>query len=491
MQLSKRRKLDCEMKDALSAFMEQNARGMFLWVNLIFEELARRDQRLTDEAISFKLSTIPLSLKTIYTNILEANSPGRRRDLWQILRLLTCSRRSLSLDGLHMALCLENNISKWHDLVGDVKYLCGSLVDVTEDGEIHWIHQTAFDHVLAYARDATLEMLGSIDMRPPAVELHMANLCLDSMLYYDARGEFRDPMIGIWPCGVADYRVLMNRFFETRPFLEYAGRFWSDHANAHGAMDSSLVDRLELLFESRARLDMIMRLKSHFEHQGATGISSEASVLHFACLCALPDLTKRYLEHGIDPNAAAIMGDTPITWAAEVGAAGCVAALLAHGADLNAREGDEWTALHWAAANGHVEVVNLLLRAGAEISMESRSRQPTPLWWALSRGRWAAARVLADCYHESNLPEGSALREDLQQARAVLDTVAALDSGSKPVGSPFSGRTREEGGMRSHFKPPLVTVKQQRQELMVQNGVTSWGFFPWGAWSQNEEHTAS
>jgi hypothetical protein len=106
-----RRHLGIGVPDSIIRFLEGNAHGMFLWVVLILEELCRRDERLTDEAISTKLSKIPLTLVTTYEAILQKPSTSQKNDLWRIFRWLLFGRRGLTLEELETALCFEIGVT--------------------------------------------------------------------------------------------------------------------------------------------------------------------------------------------------------------------------------------------------------------------------------------------------------------------------------------------------------------------------------------------
>ena len=64
------RRLDPELSNSIRDFLETNARGLFLWGLLIMQELGKRDERLTDDSIALKLSSIPITLADTYTAIL-------------------------------------------------------------------------------------------------------------------------------------------------------------------------------------------------------------------------------------------------------------------------------------------------------------------------------------------------------------------------------------------------------------------------------------
>ena len=56
-----------------------------------------------------------------------------------------------------------------------------------------------------------------------------------------------------------------------------------------------------------------------------------------------------------------------------------VSQLIAAGADLNEATGDGMTAVHWAAQLGRASILSALLEAGAEVSATTRIGNYTPL----------------------------------------------------------------------------------------------------------------
>jgi hypothetical protein len=143
-ELAQRRRLNQDVTKTIIQFLETNARGMFLWVVLILKELERRDERLSDEAVGSKLSSIPLTLVDTYEAILLSTPPTRKEDMWRIIRWMLFGSRVLTVAELEKALCLETGVSNWYDFVGDLKVLCGSFIRL--DGpreEVSFVHQTA------------------------------------------------------------------------------------------------------------------------------------------------------------------------------------------------------------------------------------------------------------------------------------------------------------------------------------------------------------
>jgi ankyrin repeat protein len=102
-----------------------------------------------------------------------------------------------------------------------------------------------------------------------------------------------------------------------------------------------------------------------------------------AARVADPQLISLLLEHGADPNAATVNGQTALMFACEAGgrsarefdrsdrAAACVGVLIAAGAAVDARNVSGETALLWAAWFADAILVRALLEAGADPNARS------------------------------------------------------------------------------------------------------------------------
>jgi hypothetical protein len=148
---------------------------MFIWVVLILEALEKRDVRLSDEAIEYKLEQIPLTLLDTYTAILHDCPPSREEDMWRILRWLFYGNRSLTVTELEKGLCLETEISGWHGFSADVEYLYGSLIRFQSPRNgIKFVHQTARDFIEILIQDSSSADIAGIAMTAQAANESMA-----------------------------------------------------------------------------------------------------------------------------------------------------------------------------------------------------------------------------------------------------------------------------------------------------------------------------
>jgi Ankyrin repeats (3 copies)/NACHT domain len=387
------RHLKPDITRSIIQFLESNAHGMFLWVVLIMKELERRDERLSDEVIAYKLSSTPLTLMDTYEVILYNVPPTRKQDLWRIVRWLLFGSRSLTLAELETGLCLETGISSWHNFAGDLKFLCGSLTRL--DGpreEVGFVHQTARGFLEAFPQNSSIADVGGVDMDTHAANEHLAAICVQYLL--------RDEMF--WELKRLSSRIrthsayvdMIQDFLGRYLLLRYAIESWAFHIRAAGTPSSAISTMVRILLSSQTRRDGIMRLTYFINKQGSWNVPVGQTPLHFAVYFSVPWLAQMYIsKNRSSVYATTATNDTPLIWASEMGSTECVKDLLDAGADPNEFEVDGWSALHWAARNGHLGVATLLLERGASLGQRD-GRGHTPLDWAIDREHWDVVSVL-------------------------------------------------------------------------------------------------
>jgi hypothetical protein len=392
---SSHRHLDPEVTSRITQFLEDNAYGMFLWVVLIMEELARRDERLTDEVIASKLSQIPVTLVSTYEALIQCPPPSRKNEMWRIIRWLIYGRRGLTLAELETAMCLETGTLRWHDFAGDLNFLCGSLIRFDgARGEINLIHQTARDFLKRFVEEAKPHDIGDVQMDPVESHKHLAEICIKYLLRDEIFEELEDIVYSL--NHQRKYQHVVGGFLCRYPFLCYAIENWSSHIHALGTPSPPLSDMTMHLLSSMKRRDGIMRITYYILHYGNPLAPVETTSIHLAAYFNLPWLVKIYIsesEDGSIVNSVCLPKDTPLIWAAEMGSTACAKILLDAGADPNLVEYDGWSPLHWAARNGHLEVTKLLLDHGANLGQRD-SKGLTPLDWAAGSEYWDVFEVL-------------------------------------------------------------------------------------------------
>lgn len=391
--LARRRHLEPAVTLSIEQFLLANARGMFIWVVMIIEELERRDERLSSKVIAAKLSKIPLSIVDTYESMLRDTLPTRKGDLWMIIRWLLFGSRSLTIAELERGLCLEMGTSEWFGFAGDLDFLCGSLIRLDGPREgINFAHQTVRSFLQAFAARSNPEDVAGVNMETTAANEQLATVCLQYLLRDREIVELDGLLVSI--IEHSDYLAIMDGFLRQNPFLRYTIESWTHHVRATGSPSAGILALLRKLLSSERRMQGVMILHYFINKHGSWGVPQTATPLHTAAYFNLYWLLYTYpYEYRVWLNVPADMGDTPLVWASEMGSVECVKKLLEMGADPNKTEYDGWSALHWAARNGHVHIAILLLSYGARLD-QTDSKGHTPLDWALDRGFWDVVDVL-------------------------------------------------------------------------------------------------
>lgn len=394
-ELARQRHLNRDITRRIAVFLEENAHGMFLWVVLVLKELEKRDERLSDETIASKLSRMPRTLVDTYEAILLNICPTRKDDFWRIMRWLIFGTRGVTLTELETGLCLETGVSSWHDLDGDVKFLCGSLIRF--DGprqEIKFVHQTARGFFETFIGNPSTADVVGLDMDAHAANEHLATICVQYLLRQDEFLELSRLLVQIRDCSVRNFKSLTD-FLHRNPFLRYAIESWAAHIQAAGTPSTAIHAMVSKLLSSPMHRDGIKTLTGFISKHLVWRVRKPPSPIHLAAYFNIPWLVESYiLQSGISViHIVGCMNDTPLIWASEMGSTESVEMLLDAGADPNKFEVDGWSALHWAARNGHLGVATLLLENGAHLEQEDSGRH-TALDWAYDREHWDVVRAL-------------------------------------------------------------------------------------------------
>jgi len=304
--------------------------------------------------------------------------------------------RPLSVAELEVALCLETNIGRWHDLAGDVRFLCGPLVTIHGD-QIQMVHTTARDFVRAFATRVESLGTGDILMDDRNAEHHLAIICVQFLLREETFTDFSN-LLHIR--SLAEYLEKMEKYLQRKPFLSYAARYWAQHLRCVQSPESVLSAMASEFLGVQWRRHAIMCLTYYFN--GRYSIPSlptalfdptPSSGLHLAAYFNLHWIVEKYLFQGVNPDVEASSKDTPLVWASETGSTESVKTLLQAGANPNKFEFDGWSALHWAAANGHEAVAELLLNAGAMVNVRD-GKNLSPIDWAVERDHWRVVTAI-------------------------------------------------------------------------------------------------
>jgi uncharacterized protein len=117
------------------------------------------------------------------------------------------------------------------------------------------------------------------------------------------------------------------------------------------------------------------------------------SALHWAVIRVDYDLMAELIQHGAKPSVTNAFGSAPIAEAAKLNDARMVKMLLAAGAEPEGANADHQTALMLAIKTGNMDNIRMLVDAGANVNNVETFHNQTPLMWAASADRNAAAMV--------------------------------------------------------------------------------------------------
>ncbi len=178
---------------------------------------------------------------------------------------------------------------------------------------------------------------------------------------------------------------------------------------------SNGVDLLGLFVVFGTDLEVIRMLEeagADFEMRDNDG----NTLLHRCCMFGVrgPDyeFLEFFLDQGLDPNARALDGKTPLMVACfsngmsptPTGMAGAVQRLIDAGADIHAREKSGMGAIHYATGTSvrdNPEVAAMLLQAGADPNLVARADSPPLLGAAM--GNWpSVVRLLVEAGADVN-----------------------------------------------------------------------------------------
>ncbi|CAI7616134.1 unnamed protein product [Penicillium glandicola] len=150
-ELTKQKKYKAEVRDVISDYLFSNARGTFLWVALVCEELAKAP-RWNGNARSL-LTAFPPGLESLYTRMIERIHDYYSADAElckRILGVVLLVYRPITLDELPALVDLPEDITTDEQSSIEIVEACGSFLTIRE-GVIFFVHQSAKDFLLQSA----------------------------------------------------------------------------------------------------------------------------------------------------------------------------------------------------------------------------------------------------------------------------------------------------------------------------------------------------
>jgi ankyrin repeat protein len=312
--------------------------------------------------------------------------------------------------------------------VEEVVSVCAGLVTVDEESDIiRLVHYTTQDY---FERNR--------ETWSPQGQLQIARTCLTYLSYDDFRQDLNT-------------ENLIGQCCEEHPLLEYAARYWTDHARtvqlevfdlAYSLLlDNALITNFarvvyewlffNLIEDERSHytgtalhvlasfglLYMAKEVHTRFRSDFDSWINKENDSGHTCLFWAVrfnnEPMTRLLLDKGADVNVfhRARGERRPLLWLAiESANLEIVQLMIDRGADLHLLSQDEGmydnsSAILVAAHVGHLGIIQLLLDNGADLSIVSSRKRYTALHLAARKGHLDAVRFLLDKGADADSPD--------------------------------------------------------------------------------------
>lgn len=363
----------------------------FLLAQLHLDSLAREDNR---RDVRRALAKLPTELMQTYdeafTRVLSQD--GRRsKRARQVLSWIFYASQALTVPELQHALAVEPQDTELdEEALIDEKYLlsscAGLVVTDTKSGVIRLVHYTTQEY---------LELVH--EKLFPDAQARIAASCLAYLL------------LDVFSTGSCPTDAQAEARMARYPFLQYAARYWADHAREAPESRPSASALIKRLFEQRSNLESaaqarhmdgcLYRFRGYTQHhvRDITGLQVAASF-------GLMSTVEILVAAGSDLEARDTAGMSCLHHGAAQGRHETVKMLLDKGADIEGRDGLGMTPLHWAASEGHVTTTRLLIQMGASIEARTNTGE-TPLYRATCKGHVGVMRSLLETGADVNVRE--------------------------------------------------------------------------------------
>lgn len=341
----------------------------------------------TVRSIKLALKEPPQGLSQMYEAILAKVPAADVVPLRKILLWLSFSVMPMKLDELHSAVAIEQDLDELDEDAclsspQDVLHMCGSLVDISDQGHVRLAHLSVRDYLLS---DEICQGRASAF----ALEQKSGNreMALDCFTYLS----FRDFQSG--PCETS---TAFTARIDDHPFLRHASISWTYYLRK-ADLDTQLDDRILGFFsEERRNVFMswvqVLNAPSNFKWDL---YPAHATSLYYASSFGLDFIVQHLIDGGANLDApGSRFGGTALHGAVLRYHTSVADMLLQAGASASRADFNSVTPLHTAAAHSHVDSIELLLARGASVTARDRGGE-TPMDWAIKAGQQVSQQLLA------------------------------------------------------------------------------------------------
>ncbi|PON26759.1 kinesin [Trichoderma gamsii] len=406
-----------------TAYMLQNAQGVFLWVKLISEQLIEaHEEGYSEEEVFELLKRLPTELEDFYCLMLEKmkHNKSSLSHAAKIFRFILFARRPLTVDEVLHVIGISNSVdSNTTFIPSDVSFerfipsseriilsSGGNFLEIKmQNGNkiVQFMHQTVREFFLnPHGPVANSEFWVS----DKYAHINIAVTCIQYLSVCVTNTSLAEefPDVNNWDTThYRDYCHYLNR----RPLAAYALGYIGSHveicepsSNIEYAT-SQLIEHLTevtagaYLLESWACSGLRQGFLSTRNTQGAVAMAFKCEILRYSSIHGLRIATELALLAETVTDFQDKDGRTPLSLAAGSGHEAIVKLLLDKGAKVDSNDNNGLTPLSWAAINGHRNIVIWLSEHGASTD-QSDNHGRSPLSWAADQNHLDIVKCLVE-----------------------------------------------------------------------------------------------
>lgn len=360
--------LDEDLRGRVEKVLLSRAQGTFLWVGFVIQELSKK---LTCVEILESLESLPSGLPGMYSRMLGQVDVDWRTVASKILRWVTLAVEPWTLQGLAQA--LETRPSSSLDIdqtIRDYVTICGPVVKITGD-HVNLVHQSAKDYLLRAEPDDD-PILEAFRIKKEAAHAELTTACVGGI----ESGPMRDAMT----VSEIDEFVLRRK----APLLNYAARYWPEHAKDSGGCLDWSVQLKRAFFRPNSTTwfnwsqALVLIDSGPFRTFPQHPITEPVLMLHLACRFGILGLVRQLLSktgHAFRFRSPAAQkdtsGDTALCVAVRRDQRAVVQLLLDHGINIDGKSRRGMTPVDIAMLAGNTRMIQFLLERGAKCDMKS------------------------------------------------------------------------------------------------------------------------
>ncbi|KAH8688294.1 ankyrin repeat-containing domain protein, partial [Ilyonectria robusta] len=432
--------------------LTKRAQGVFRWVECQFKALASCPQ--SEDLLEQLLDSLPQTLDETYERMLS-NVPSTSRDYArQMLTLLCCARRPLTVaelvDGVAVQLGDTPRYNPKRQLknIDAIQQVCPGFTELdvdpnTLEATVRIAHFSVREYLESERiRDSKNAVLFSV--RQQYADAQMACICLTVLLEPGLVTSASTPL--------RQDNIALTR---------YAARYWPGHFR-DGVQDSPTdVQALQLFKSKEGLFENWVTIWNVDGYNGEAPRGKIPTPLYYASLLGLDSIVSMLLD---DTTLAALppIGDRcyadslrqkPESFGSNENT---VQMLLEKSADINAKGGEYRSALQAASEGGHEKIVQLLLEKDADVNARGEGFYGNALQAASAKGYKKIVQLLLEKGADIN-GKGGYYRSALQAASVrgyekIVQLLLEKDADVNVRGEEFYGSALQAASAEGHEK---------------------------------------